>query len=143
MNTILITLPFLLLTAPLCAADIVLARFDLAGMPVAADLPPGLELELIPEFEEQSPMAWRVAWGDQTLGYIPARFSLSLEMLFREGRRPRIVIAAWHDDPSPGRFLQVELRCRTHRPQELLTWHDPLEEAPKRSQACPETARMD
>ncbi len=98
---------------PIPAGEILLASFDLAGMPVETLPPTGSELRIQAddpaEGTRDRPADRAVYWQETKIGYIPARYRPQIEMLVRERIPMTLRVQSARPHPAPGQFLRVEL----------------------------------
>jgi len=132
----LLTLTFILI--PLGAEQVLLARFDLAGMPVETLPEPASILTMIPEEPDQGTVLWQVLSDGILLGYIPARLTDYLETLLQEGYRLQLQLSGIHNPARPGRFVQVELWCRLRDREDIPIWTEPVAEDHARFSSDPD-----
>lgn len=117
MKTRLILIHFVfILCLTVFAGEVLLADFDLAGMPIDSPPPSGTRLRLEPEASRAGMIHWAVYSGDRRIGYIPARFHTQIEDLHRD--RARFTLRVCHASPAPrpGQFIRVALRVTPRFP---------------------------
>ncbi|MCC5842836.1 MAG: hypothetical protein JJU05_01155 [Verrucomicrobia bacterium] len=110
MKTRLILISFVFtLCITVCAGEVMLGEFDLAGMPIDSPPPSGSILRLEPESTRAEITHWAVHSGDRKIGYIPARFHAQMEHLLRDRTRFTLRVQEAASSPRPGQFLRVAL----------------------------------